>query len=108
MADDDWVRVAFGATGTRDKDDVALVRRQTHDQVIEDLGDARTGPVTWRQLTAPAGVDLLLENGYGDDAAYAQLIKYLRDNPGGWLVIASAPANRAVPPSGPTIPAASA
>lgn len=89
MADDD-ILMHFGATATRDRDDLETVKQRTHDNVIAQLGDARTGPVSWRIIPAPRAVRFLHDNrhhlGPVDD-----LVRFLRANPGGQLVIASAP-----------------
>lgn len=89
MADDD-IRMAFGAVATRDRDDLKQVQHATHDNVIADTGPARTGPVSWRMVPAPRGVQFLLDNsthlGPVDD-----LVRFLRANPGGLLVITTAP-----------------
>lgn len=92
MTDD--ILMHFGATATRDRDDLASVKQQTHDNVIAQLGDARTGPVSWRIIPAPRAVRFLNDNrrhlGPVDD-----LVRFLRRHPGGQLVIASAPYDHA-------------
>lgn len=96
MADrlnDPWVRVSVGATSTRDKDDLAEVRQVLHDRLIEDLGEHRTGPVSWRWYPAPAGRRVAADL----NLLTKKLDRFLRTNPGGYLVIASAPSDLELP-----------
>jgi hypothetical protein len=86
---DPMYRVHFGATATRDADDLADAKQQLHDRVVDDLGDRRSGPVVWRWWPATDGVRVLDEHGW--PAADGGLRQYLRDNPDGWLVVAGAP-----------------
>lgn len=89
MADGD-IRMAFAAVATREPGDLKQAQQITHDNVIADLGPARTGPVSWRMVPALRGIDFLLDNrahlGPTDD-----LVRFLRANPGGLLVITTAP-----------------
>lgn len=90
---DPWVRVTVGATATRDKDDLAQVRQVLHDRLIEDLGEHRTGPVSWTWYPAPRGRDVARRLGM----LRADLDRFLRANPGGYLVVASAPSDLQLP-----------
>lgn len=88
---DPWLRVTFGATSTRSREDLEEVKQALHDKVIEDLGDDRLGPVTWRWWPAPHGIRVLRESGAAPAVAARRLIRYLTAHPNGWLVMASAP-----------------
>ncbi|HVM19029.1 MAG TPA: hypothetical protein VM307_03610 [Egibacteraceae bacterium] len=93
--DDELLRFAFGATATRDKDDLAYVRQRLHDQVIADLGDNRAGGVTWRWWPALTGARMVVEHELIEDCPQRRdLLTFLRANPGGYLVTAYAPAKR--------------
>jgi hypothetical protein len=89
--DDPWCMVQFGATSTRDRDDLEEVKRQLHDAIIEQLGDNRTGPVSWRWWPAPVGLRILDEREWTPNDG--GLRRFLRTNPGGYLVLASAPSS---------------
>lgn len=89
-----WYRVAFGATATRDPGDLERVKKGLHDQVVADLGDDRVGPVRWQWWPAPTGLRILAQEDarpQGDPDHVRGLYRFLRRNPGGYLVVAAAP-----------------
>lgn len=85
------LRLNFGATATQDEADLDTVRQATHDQLLADLGDTRRSGVTWHHYDAAAGLEVLDDVGITGPKA-DDLRAYLRDNPDGVLVIASAEA----------------
>lgn len=81
------------------EDDLAEARRRTHDALIEMMGPARTGGVTWRwwkgeRAREVVEVALADPDQPADLAAYyRQVLAHLREY-GGYVVVASAPGVR--------------
>lgn len=72
-------------------DETALeeTRRGTHDALIAMMGDRRTGPVAWHQVTG-VEASLALVQLDGSGAVVDPHVRRLFYRWGGWLVIASA------------------
>jgi len=85
--------ILFGATERDDADALAAVEAQLHDQLLAMLGTARRSGVTWSRMPADKAPGFLADAfniGLEQWAESRAMLEYLRDNPGGWLVVASA------------------
>lgn len=78
--------VQFAATEDRSP------RQRSHNKLIADLGARRRSGVRWVTYGALAATRMLRERGYHHDAAWDQLLAFLRDHPSGYLVVATAEA----------------
>lgn len=88
----------FAATRTTREDDIEEAKKATHDAVIEDLGDTRSGGVVWLIRKGDERFTTLDEI---DDVQGPQgdLRAFMRRFPLGALVIAMAPARKSAPSS---------
>lgn len=93
LADDEVVAIQLA--WARDLDAVAQARQDSHDRLIEGMGPARTGGVSWRQLSTRSDALSFLERmaaGADPEAlAYYLDLRELVVRHGGILVVASAP-----------------
>lgn len=87
--------VAIQLAWARDADALAEARQSSHDRLIESMGPARTGGVTWRQLAtrseALSFLERMLPGAEPEAEAYYRDLAGLVIRHGGILVIASAP-----------------
>lgn len=76
------------------EDDLETTRQQTHDILVQLMGDRRVGRVSWRWWTGPAAeqsLGILGQGATGENAEYyRQIGAHLRQY-GGFLVVAMAP-----------------
>jgi hypothetical protein len=85
-------------------DDIPAARAGTHDALIALMGNQRSGPVTWLELTGSRAHEFLdralaePDNAPEIDRHYRHLRTLLADHDG-WLVIAAAPGVIATAPA---------
>lgn len=92
----DWHGVIVGWAAT--VADLEDAKRQTHDAVIEMLGPARRGGVTWRISSgdqANAVLHDFLEDATPEQANHYRRVRGMLREYGGYVVVASAPGVRA-------------
>jgi hypothetical protein len=97
------VCMTYGMTSSGDPTEIEEAKQVTHDQLIERLGDRRSGPVYWR-IVPPVEVPGVLrtlaeqdtqvhyEGETTRDDAFASLRRHLLEHPDAHLVIAQAAA----------------
>lgn len=83
------VRVTIGATSSEDEDDLDYVRQKTHDWLLDDLAGRRHGPVYWCHFDAATGLRVL-DDYLDPEREWTETRAWLRDHPGGVLVVATA------------------
>jgi hypothetical protein len=94
VAPDEWygVQPAWAA----DHEALPEARQQAHDLLLEQMGERRTGPVTFRTYEGRSAHSVLdvLATKYGHEGMAADVIRRLRAHLreyGGFLVVATAP-----------------
>lgn len=97
------VAMCYGMTETADPAEVEQAKLTTHDQLVEQLGDRRRGPVYWRIVSGPEIPETLntladdkaqahYEGETDRDDAFAGMRRWVLEHPDAVLVIAQAAA----------------
>lgn len=76
---------------TTDGSDLTAAKQKTHDELIQQLGIRRLGPVQW--IVVPPGPERVRAiNEFCDDSERANVQKWFEAHPNGWFVCAFAEA----------------